>query len=537
MEPHWEFGNGTTPPRGRDVRDETVRVTGWTTQRLLRLIDACVPESASLEYKEALALDTRPEKLEVLKDLSGMANGGGGTLVFGMAESDNDWPVATRLTGLRDAGLPGRLEDIVRSGLQPPLLATYNVIETGGGSYILVVEVDRSPLGPHMVEAYGSRTFHRRVGTRTFPMTETETRDAYQLALRVEDRRAHLWEKHALPIAAPSGDPWLLVSAVPTDPLRDVVDLEHVTPRDLVPSTEPSVYLNNWDLADLTPALEAMTMWTDGFFSDDTRTDGSLSRLVRVHRDGSMAFGIQLERAGSSSPVSLLRVSRVTNGLLRYMGWAWERLGLAELVEVHIRVRRTDVEAFDVDNDGSARLMTRPSGSHVDSVERTTFVNSSELVRASGRHLVVRDFADRVAQAFGRRRAEYPFRLGELYGKLGAPLSMSVGTDAVYADQGGHIAWIRDDGLVVSTHSGGEVGSWYDGVLSALDGRVLGVVELAPAVACPDDFVAVSLRQDARGAAATHGQGQPQPSGQADEVTAAIAEWSDADPLTSIRGW
>lgn len=512
-------------------------MTGWTRQRLERLVVDSVPESASLEYKKSLSLDTRPEKLEALKDLSGMANGGGGTVLFGIAESDGDWPTATDLIGLTDPGLPGRLEDIVRSGLQPPLLATSSVVEVKPGRYVLVVDVDRSPIGPHMVDAYGARTYHRRVGTRTFPMTETEVRDAYQLAMRIEDRRMRLWERHELPLAAPTGDPWLLVSAVPTDPLRDVIDLQHVRTRDLLPPTEPTVYLNSWGLADLTPALETMTMWTDGFFSDDIRTDGSLSRLVRIHRDGSLAFGIQLENPGSTNPVSLVRLSRVLNGLLRYMGWIWDHFGLGDTVELHLRVRRTDVASFDIDDEGVGRTMPRPGRSPVDAVERTVFVKPVELVRASTRHVVVRDFADRLAQAFGRPRALYPFRLGELYGRSGEPVTMSVATDAVYADQGGHIAWIQESGLVVAAHNGLAVGGWRDGVLTDLDGRVLGVLELAPGSACPDDFAATSLQRNPRGTAANFHQGDPQPTPGPAEVPTPIAEWSDAEPLSSIRGW
>jgi len=512
-------------------------MTTWTREQLERLVAHGVPESASLEYKEALPLRTTKEKLEALKDLSGMANGGGGTVIFGIEEGEGDWPVASAVRGLTDWSLPGRLEDIVRSGIQPPLLARHELVELESGHYVLVVEVDRSPLGPYMVEAYGSRTYHRRAGTRTFPMTERDVRDAYALAARVVDRRRELWVEHGLPLASPTGDPWLLVSALPADPLRDVIDLMTVAPGDFTPPTEPTVYLNNWDLADLTPALQTLTMWPDGFFSDDVHSGGSMSRIVRIHRDGALAFAVQLDGSGSPNRVSALRISRILNGILRYMGWVWHRFELAGAVEIHLEVRRIDVVAFDVNGDGEERRLQKPAGSPVDFIGRSVFVNADELLRASSRHVITRDFADRLAQAFGVALAEYPFRMGELYGRTGEPLAMSVGSDAVYADQGGHIAWIKDPGVVVSTNNGHVVGRYEDGVLTDVDGRVLAVVELAPGAACPDGFAATTLRSDPRGVAAKYGQSAREPVGIAVDAEPPRREWSDADPLTTVRGW
>lgn len=174
----------------------------------------------------------------------------------------------------------------------------------------------------------------------------------------------------------------------------------------------------------------------------------------------------------------------------------------------------------------------------MDSVDHTSFVTAADLLRASTRHRVVQEIADRLAQAFGRPQADYPFRLGDLYGRSGEPVGISIGSDALYADQAGHIAWVRDNGVVQSTHNGEVVGRWGGGVLTGRDGRVLGVLELATSHLCPDDFAATSLRSSPRGVAANHGQGTRQPGPGTDELPAeSIAEWSDADPASSIRGW
>lgn len=50
-----------------------------TRDHVERLIQERLPESDGLEYKERLELDTQSRKKDLLRDLAGMGNGGGGT--------------------------------------------------------------------------------------------------------------------------------------------------------------------------------------------------------------------------------------------------------------------------------------------------------------------------------------------------------------------------------------------------------------------------------------------------------------------------
>jgi predicted HTH transcriptional regulator len=68
-------------------------------EAVTRLIANRIPESASLEYKSELSLDARAARKELLKDLTGMANGGGGTVIFGLQEE-----AARALQGHHTAG-------------------------------------------------------------------------------------------------------------------------------------------------------------------------------------------------------------------------------------------------------------------------------------------------------------------------------------------------------------------------------------------------------------------------------------------------
>src|SRR4051812_43418099 len=129
----------------------------FTVEGLQALCDVQEPESPSLEYKSELTLS---DKREVLKDLTGMGNSGGGTVIFGIADrKDNGADVADAIQALTDRQLPGRLEDIVRDGVKPPLVWRLEAVEVDDG-FVLVAEVQRSTLGPYMVELANERRYY-----------------------------------------------------------------------------------------------------------------------------------------------------------------------------------------------------------------------------------------------------------------------------------------------------------------------------------------------------------------------------------------
>jgi predicted HTH transcriptional regulator len=166
-----------------------------------------------------LSLGPPAERSEAMKDLSGMGNGGGGTLVYGIEEDPKEEGIPIALRPHQDRGLVGVLEDVARSSVRPPLLMQVRPLE-GPGGFVLVVEILRSPLGPYMVEAYGDRRYAVRVGSRTVPMTEQQVRDAYALASRARERRGEVWDSHALPMKAATSEAWLTVSVFPRNHSR-----------------------------------------------------------------------------------------------------------------------------------------------------------------------------------------------------------------------------------------------------------------------------------------------------------------------------
>jgi len=475
-----------------------------TVEALQSLVSAGVPESASIEYKRELHIVTRAERLEVLKDLSGMGNGGGGSVIYGIEEdSGSDWPVPVAITPLTERGAIGRLEDITRVGIQPPLLCQLTTVDVSGG-HVLVVDVLPSPLGPYMVEAYGDRRHHVRSGTRTMPMTEQQVRDAYAIALRARDRRPDVWATHGLPLTPPTDDMWLIVSALPEEPLGDVVDMRTATVGDFQPPPEMATYINNWFLGDLTPALSSLQRWVDGFHALDLGTaPDEPGHEVRVFRDGAAAVAARIR--GFEEGLSPVNIARVLNTAMLYLGWLWESVGLVRPVEITARLHGVEGRQFaDIPSPPAhstvVRAITGPAGLALDPIATTTYIVPWQLRRASVRHRAVLQFGDRLEQALGGSQAEAPFRRGLLHDQAGVCLHVSVGGDTVYDDRGNwHMGWVHTDGSVSATRTG-KIVAWYeDGVLLDLAGDAIAVLELAPGVACPDEFVGTTLESDPSG--------------------------------------
>jgi hypothetical protein len=80
------------------------------------------PRGSIPRYKVALAVGPPSERIEALKDLTGLGNGGGGSLIYGVEEDPANEGIPIGLQPLTDRGLVGVLDDVTRSSARPPLL-------------------------------------------------------------------------------------------------------------------------------------------------------------------------------------------------------------------------------------------------------------------------------------------------------------------------------------------------------------------------------------------------------------------------------
>src|SRR5438309_2207670 len=115
----------------------------WSEADLQQLCDEKRREAPRLEFKQELHLATRGEKSEVEHDIHGLANVGGGHLIYGIEEEtlEDGSPVAGALRPLSDGSLPEQLNNVLDDRGEPKVSFDLHVIPAGAGGLYIVVEV------------------------------------------------------------------------------------------------------------------------------------------------------------------------------------------------------------------------------------------------------------------------------------------------------------------------------------------------------------------------------------------------------------
>lgn len=155
---------------------------------LTDLITAAVPEGRTIDYKQDLPGNADADKKELLADVSSFANTIGGDLVFGLSEAAG---VPTALPGLAATDLDAemqRLDSIISTGLEPRIRYHIHRVNQTGALPLLVLRVDRSPVGPHRVVFKGHDKFYARNSAGKYPLDVGELRDAFLRSATVADR-------------------------------------------------------------------------------------------------------------------------------------------------------------------------------------------------------------------------------------------------------------------------------------------------------------------------------------------------------------
>jgi predicted HTH transcriptional regulator len=137
----------------------------WTKKRLQRLVDLRARERSDLEFKQE-AGDGRSLK----NPLAAMANSGGGSILYGVKETDT---AATRLTPIPLAGIEEKLRQ-VNEGIDPPVAFEVDVVRlTAAGRGVVAVRVSPAAAGTvHLVEGRAPV----RIGTTTNYMSSEQLR-------------------------------------------------------------------------------------------------------------------------------------------------------------------------------------------------------------------------------------------------------------------------------------------------------------------------------------------------------------------------
>lgn len=198
---------------------------------------AAVEETGAVDWKRALPL-TEPrgegrahQQAELAKDIAAMANSGGGTIVFGVAETrmagisaaDHVEPV-----GVVDDTVLQQIRQVAGALIYPPvvgldLLPLAPGDDPAGG--VLALVVPDSVAMPHLVHPENTKNFEYfmapyRHGPHTERMVEQQLAAAYrQREQRARTRAAQLEQVWADSLAATRNGPaWVIAVAVPETP-------------------------------------------------------------------------------------------------------------------------------------------------------------------------------------------------------------------------------------------------------------------------------------------------------------------------------
>ena len=170
--------------------------TQWSQARIENLVTSQVAESMHFEFKrEPYAGDSG--KNELRKDVSAFANAEGGCLVIGIEEKDEVAVGVSPVASLPPGEHQIWVQSVLSSGFDPSLHAwKVHIVEFEDG-HVLVVDVSRSPNGPHRVIAGGKSRFYKRAGCAVYEPSTGELREMmsfYDSALRRFDdfRRARV---------------------------------------------------------------------------------------------------------------------------------------------------------------------------------------------------------------------------------------------------------------------------------------------------------------------------------------------------------
>jgi len=160
-----------------------------TGEDLQVLIDNAVLESKTIEYKQSLPGNTDSDKKEFLADISSFANASGGDLIYGVV-GDKGVPVS--LDGLDIDNIDNeitRLDNIIRTGIEPRLLGTtIRSIDLSNNKTAIVIKIPKSWISPHRVTYKGHGHFYTRGANGKYPMDVGELRIAFNLSETIAQR-------------------------------------------------------------------------------------------------------------------------------------------------------------------------------------------------------------------------------------------------------------------------------------------------------------------------------------------------------------
>lgn len=211
-------------------------ISDITKSHIDALLTDGISENHELDYKRELP-EGPDRRIGFLKDVTAFANTSGGDLVFGIEEERNSEGKhtgrAARILGVKglDDNRKIKLEQWIRAGIEPRVYVQLCQIDGYPDGPVLVVRVQKSWVGPHMVK--DEFRFWARANQGNFEMNALQVREAVLTSQSVAERVATFCHKrtqemqteHATIPLVP--EPAMVLHVVPIASLsRNDIDLQ-----------------------------------------------------------------------------------------------------------------------------------------------------------------------------------------------------------------------------------------------------------------------------------------------------------------------
>ena len=160
------------------------------TSSLEAFIEQGIEEGTYLDYKRTISKPlSKDAKKELLKDVSGFANAGGGLIIYGSDEPIDGVLVSQQLTGISDGPkLAEDMERVLASSLDPRIPGLgVRCIKLQNSLHSILVHIPPSNVRPHMVTLDKRNQFYQRHSESTEIMNSQEVKSAVLSAYSRED--------------------------------------------------------------------------------------------------------------------------------------------------------------------------------------------------------------------------------------------------------------------------------------------------------------------------------------------------------------
>ena len=153
------------------------------------LVNNGVRESRSFEFKAKLVWGTESERKEFLADVSALANGGGGDLIFGIEEENGTASAVVGLDSFDPDDDTLKMESVIRDGIAPRIIGIrLRPVDLNNGRRVVIVRVPNSLNRPHMVVLKNWSRFYSRNSAGKYQLDVHELRSAFVASESVTER-------------------------------------------------------------------------------------------------------------------------------------------------------------------------------------------------------------------------------------------------------------------------------------------------------------------------------------------------------------